>query len=82
MFGSSLMRVFRGAPFPLPQVADELNWPCVSFGRLYISVGIADVFHIPVAPSPDVLIIVATRNTKDSRSRQIGKVNHAHLIWT
>jgi hypothetical protein len=42
-----------------------------------MSVGMAEVFHTFVAPSPDVLMIVAMRNTRLRTSRTKGKVSHS-----
>lgn len=47
-----------------------------------MSVGIADVFQIPVEVSLDVLITVETRKTKASVRSRNGKMSHSHCTKT
>jgi hypothetical protein len=53
----------------------------ISSGRLYINVGMADVFQAPKPSSPvcEVLIIVAAKNIIDRTSIAIGNVSQAHF---
>jgi hypothetical protein len=47
-----------------------------------MSVGMAEVFQTPVAPSTDVLMIVAMRKTRLRRRRMKGNVSHSQCIET
>ena len=79
-FGSNLIRTFFASLCEPFQVESVANFPRVSSGRPYISVGIAEVFHTPVAPSFDVLLIVETRKARLSNSNTKGKTSQAQLI--
>ena len=84
-FGTSLILTFFDLLFEIDlEVADVVNHCCKSFGRLYMSAGIAEVFQVPI-PSYvccEVLIIVATKNTILRRSMTRGNVSQPHSTLT
>ena len=84
-FGNSLILTFFDLLFEIDLDVTEVVSPCCrSFGRLYISAGIAEVFQVPMPSCVccEVLIIVATRNAILRRSMTKGKVSQPHSTLT